>query len=191
MFEFTFKITYKLNVQNIKSNSFTRRFANLLEFDDNDDERKKYNYVTFLKKKHLNKNIRNVVNLVVALLNEIQKTIVHLVVIIYDFNEKSSFEKKKIDGIFFTNVLEKNDEQKAIEKSIIDIFDIQLEKSIIDTLDAQSNIITIIRAIYRDDVILQRVMKAKKEKKRQMSINITRIEFKLELENCEIKNNLL
>ena len=29
-----------------------------------------------------------------------------------------------------------------------------------------------------------------KKRKRQMSINITRIEFKLELENCEIKNNL-
>ena len=48
-----------------------------------------------------------------------------------------------------------------------------------------------IRAIYRDDVILQRVMKAKKKRRRQMSINITRIEFKFELENYEIKNNLL
>ena len=203
LFEFNFKITYKSNVQSIKSNNLTCRFANLLEFDDNDDERKKYNYVTLLKKKHLNKRVRNVVNLVVALLNETQKTIVHLVVMIYNLNEKSLFEKKKIDEIFFTNVLEKDDEQRTIEKSIIDIFnvqfekliidilDVQFEKLIIDILDAQSNIMTMIRAIYRDDVILQRVMKAKKEKERQMSIDITRIEFKFEFENCEIKNNLL
>ena len=191
LFEFNFKITYKSNVQNTKSNNLTRRFANFLEFDDNDDERKKYNYVTLLKKTHLNKRIHNVVNLVVALLNETQKTIVYLVAIIYDFNEKSSFEKKKINEKSFTNVLEKNDEQKTIEKLIIDILNVQLEKSIIDIFDVQSNIMTMIRAIYRDDVILQRVMKAKKKRKRQTSINITRIEFKFELENCEIKNNLL
>ena len=99
MFEFNFKITYKSNVQDTKSNNFTRRFANLLELDDNDDERKKYNYVTLLKKEHLNKKIRNVVNLVVALLNEIQKTIDHLVAMIYDLNEKSSFEKKMTKNV--------------------------------------------------------------------------------------------
>ena len=79
--------------------------------------------------------------------------------------------KKKIDEKFFTNVLEKNDEQKTIEKSIIDIFDVQLEKLIINILDAQSNIMTMIQAIYRDDIILQRVMKAKKKRKRTTNVN--------------------
>ena len=100
LFEFNFKITYKSNVQSTKSNNLIRRFANLFEFDDNDDERKKYNYVTFLKEKHLNKKIRNVVNLVVAFLNEIQKTIDHFVAIIYDFKKKKFFEKKKLINFF-------------------------------------------------------------------------------------------
>ena len=50
LFEFNFKITYKSSVQNTKSNNLTRRFANFLESNDNDDERKKYNYVTCLKR---------------------------------------------------------------------------------------------------------------------------------------------
>ena len=178
LFEFNFKITYKSNVQDIKSNSFTRRFANLSKFDDNDDERKKYNYVKLLKKKHLNKEVRNVVTLVVALLNENRETIVRFVVMLYDLSEKNSLEKQKNDEIFFTNNLEKNNEREIDETLLFDIF------------NDQSNIMKLIRTIYFDDIILQRVMKIKRESKRQMSMNITRIELKLKFKECEIKDDL-
>ena len=149
MFEFNFKITYKSNVQDIKSNNFTRRFANLSKLDDNDDERKKYNYVKLLKKKNLNKEVRNVVTLIVALLNESRKIIVRLVVMLYDLSEKDSFEKQKNNEFFFTNDLEKNNEREINETLLF------------DTFDDQSNIMKLIRAIYFDDIILSKTHKDK------------------------------
>ena len=97
---------------------------------------------------------------------------------LYDLSEEDSLEKQKNDEKSSTNDLEKNNEREIDEELLL------------DTFNDQSNIMKLIRAIYLDDIILQRVMKIKRESKRQMSMNITRIELKLKLEECEIKDDL-
>ena len=174
--KFNFKIVYKSRTQETKSNNLTRRSKNLSK--NNDDARKKHNFMRLLKNEHLKKDVRIAINLVVTLLNESRKRVVRLVVMLYDLSEKKSFAKREVNDESFANTFQRDEEREVDEKSIL------------DSLDNQLNIMTRIRAIYLDDVVLQRIVKIKRESKRRISMNITRIELKLELIDCKIKNNL-
>ena len=74
MFEFNFLIIFRSNKQNIKANSFTRKIENL--FMNKKNERKIHNRKQLLKNKHLNKDIRKIVELTSMLLNELTKDVI-------------------------------------------------------------------------------------------------------------------
>ena len=74
MFEFNFLIFFRLNKQNIKTNNLTQRIENL--FANEKNEHKIHNRKQLLKNKHLNKNIRKIVELILILLNECEKNVV-------------------------------------------------------------------------------------------------------------------
>ena len=125
--KFNFKIFYKSNVQNIKSNNFTRRSKNLSTLKNNDNFKKKHNFVKILKKEHLNKKIKNAVNLIVVFFDENFQNIVWLIVMIYDLSEENSSAKKKIVDEFNANVLVKKEKRKIVEKSFFDFFDVRFD----------------------------------------------------------------
>ena len=94
---------------------------------------------------------------------------------IYDLSEKNSFTKKEVNDESHANIFEKEEKRKINEKSFFDFFDIM----------------TLIKATYFEDIILQRIMKVKRESKRQISMNITRTNLRLELNDYNIKNDFL
>ena len=78
---------------------------------------------------------------------------------------------------------EKSDEKSSVES----IFE---NESTVDSLTTQLDIIELIRTTYFNDIILQKIMKSKREKLRRISSNIIKIEVRFELDDCEIKNEL-
>ena len=64
------------------------------------------------------------------------------------------------------------------------------EELLADPPAAQPDIMELIRAAYPDDIILQRVMEAKRLGRRRIPIDITRTGLKIELGDCEIRNDL-
>ena len=66
----------------------------------------------------------------------------------------------------------------------------QKKKSTIDSFMFQFDIIEQIKTTYSNDIILQKIMKNKRNNLKRISTNIIKIEIRLKLENCEIKNEL-
>ena len=97
----------------------------------------------------------------------------------YDLNEKKSTVEKSIEKLTIDDAENEKNEQKINEKLFVD-----------DDFNAQSNIMKLIKTIYFDDVILQRLMKIKRLSRKRVFLNITKIEMKLKLVRCEIRNNL-
>ena len=198
LFEFNFQIIYRSSVQNIKLDNLTRRSQNLSTNDN--DSRKQYQHQTLLKAKHLNKSVRVVIVVVSKFINEIEKSSINLIAMIYDLSEK----KLEIDEtmiVTFANIVENSIDIASKDTIIVDfIFDNEFannalvhESSTINAFEvdaSQMNLMNRIKQIYLDDVILQRIMKAKRENLRRISINIIKKEVKLELDDYEIKNDL-
>ena len=88
-------------------------------------------------------------------------------------NEKSN-EKSSAKRVF--------EKKSTIEKS--------KEKSTIDSFMFQFDIIKQIKTTYSNDIILQKIMKNKRNDLKRISTNIIKIEIRLKLKNCEIKNEL-
>ena len=178
LIEFNFKITYRSKVQYIKSNNLIRRFQDLLEKQH--DERQQFNHRILFKFHYFEQKVRNVINLASLLMNESQEEIIILTIILYELNEER----------FFAN--EKSNE----ESSAKDVFEKKLkvektkEKSTIDSFMFQFDIVKLIKTIYSNDIILQRIMKNKRNELRRISINIIKIEIRLKLNDCEIKDDL-
>ena len=173
MSKFNFRIIYRFEIQDIKSNNLTRRFENLLENIKN--ERTQFNHQTLLKIKNLDSSIKKVIEKTLDLMNEREKSVTKIIIIIYDLIEEEVFaNEKSIEKLFASN-LETSINEKSIEKLFVEKF--------ID----QSNIIQQILKIYSQDDVFQRVMKAKRSNQRKISIDLVRKELKLELNDCEIK----
>ena len=99
---------------------------------------------------------------------------------LYELSEKKLFANEKSDEESFAkDILEK---KSKIEKSE--------EKSTIDSLMSQFDIVKLIRTIYSNDIILQKIMKSKRNELRRISINIIKIEVRLKLNDCEIRDDL-
>ena len=96
----------------------------------------------------------------------------------YDLSEKKSIVEKSIEKLTVNDVENEKNEQKINEELLVD-----------DDFNAQSNIMKLIKTIYFDDVIFQRLMKVKRLNKKRVFLNITKIEMKLKLVRCEIRNN--
>ena len=97
---------------------------------------------------------------------------------LYHLNEENSSAKKKVIDEFEANVLEKKRKREIVEKSLSDIFDVKFD------------IMTLIRTEYSKNIIFQRIIKVKRENKRQILVDIIKTDFKLKLDNCNIKNDL-
>ena len=78
---------------------------------------------------------------------------------------------------------EKSNEESFV-KSILE------NESTIDSFTTQLDIVKLIKTTYFDDIILQRIIKSKRERLRRISSNIIKIEIRLELNDCEIKDEL-
>ncbi len=83
--EFNFKISYRPGRQGTKPDSLTRRVGDLPESDE--DDRRQYQYQLMLKPKHLDKGIRNAIDLAPMLLDEKETTVPELASMIYDLCE--------------------------------------------------------------------------------------------------------
>ena len=79
--KFNFKIIYRFEIQNIKSNNLIRRTNDLLANDF--DERKQFNNQIILKLKNLNVEIRNAIVLNDEL-HQLKNVIIKLTIITYD-----------------------------------------------------------------------------------------------------------
>ena len=79
-FEFNFQITYRLKIQNTKSDNLIRRFQKF--FVDNFDEKKQFNNQVIFKSKNLNLEMRNAIKLVEQIY-QLKSETTKLVIIIY------------------------------------------------------------------------------------------------------------
>ena len=121
LFEFNFKIIYKSNVQSIKLNSLTQRFQNFSKNITN--ERHRFNHQTILKKNHLKFEIRKIIEIVFKLMNDNQKKVIELIVILYELSEKKFYANEKlIEKSFAKSNFENSIKKKLIEKLFIDNF---------------------------------------------------------------------
>ena len=178
LIEFNFKIAYRSGIQDIKFDSLTRRSQNLPE--RHDDERHQYNHRTLLKTHHLKSGVRKAIAVTSALMNENKKTIISLVAMMYELSEKKLYaNEKSIKESSASKFLEVD---SSSEKS--------LEKSLDDQLIAQPDIMQRIETAYSSDVTLQRIMKIKRNNLRRVLSNIIKKDVRLELDDCEIKNEL-
>ena len=113
-------------------------------------------------------------------MNENQENVITLATMLYELSEKKLFANEKSDEKSSAKrVLEK---RSAVEKSE--------KESTIDSFTFQFDIVKQIRTTYLDDIILQRIMKSKRSDLRRISTDIIKIEVRLKLEDCEIKNEL-
>ena len=112
-------------------------------------------------------------------MNEREKTIASLIVMLYDLSEKKfDTDEKSIIESFAERHFEKNSiKEKSIENFFIDI------------LIAQSNIMTQIIAVYFYDVNFQRVIEVKRLEFRRIFVDIIKTKIRLKLDDCEIRNN--
>ena len=178
LIEFNFKIAYRSKIQDIKSNNLTRRSQNL--FEKQHDERQQFNHRILLKSHYFEKKIRNAISLASLLMNESQKKITILATMLYELSEKKLFANEKSnEESSAKNVLEEKSRTEKSEK-----------ESAIDSFMSQFDIVKLIRTAYSDDIILQRIIKSKRNELRRISINIIKIEVRLKLNDCEIKDDL-
>ena len=111
-------------------------------------------------------------------------------------NKKKFVDKKFNEKLSTKKTQNENNEQKINKKLFVDEIQNKIDerkinkKSFVDKFNVQSKIIKLIKAIYSNNIILQRLMKAKKLKKRRVSINITKTKIKLKLKRCEIRDDL-
>ena len=167
--KFNFKIVYRLEVQDIKFDNLIRKSQDLSNSQQN--ERQQFNHRVLLKSHYLDEEVRNAINLASLLMNEGQKKIIILTVMLYELSEERLFAN------------EKSDEESSV-KSILE------NESTADSITAQLDIVELIRTTYFDDIILQRIMKSKRERLRRISSDIIKIEVRFELDDCEIKDEL-
>ena len=176
MIEFNFKIAYRFEIQNIKLDSLTRRSQDFSK--KHDDERHQYNHRTLLKAHHLKSKVKKIIVVAFALMNENKETIISLVAMMYELSEKKLYaSEKSVEKSFASEFFEVN---LSSEKS--------LEKSLDDQLITQSDIMQRIEIVYSSDVTLQRIMKIKRNDLRRVFSNIIKKDVRLELGDCEIRN---
>ena len=178
LIEFNFKIAYRSEVQDIKSNSLTRRSQDLLERQH--DERQQFNHRILLKSHYLEEGVRNAISLASLLMDESQEEITILATMLYELSEEKLFAGEKSDEESFAEDV--FGEESRAEKSE--------EESAVDSFMSQFDIVELIRTAYSDDIILQRIMKSKRNGLRRISIDIIKIEVRLELDDCEIRDDL-
>ena len=120
-----------------------------------------------------------------------------MIALIYDLNKKKFVDKESIEESSTKKTQNKSDKQKVNEKLLVNETQNKIderkvnEKSFVNKSNVQSKIIKLIKATYLKNVILQKFIKAKKLRKRRVSINITKIEIKLKLKRYKIRDNLL
>ena len=175
--KFNFKIAYKFDVQRTKFDNLTRKFQNFLE--NNENEKQQYNHRILFKTHYLKLEIRKTIEMTSTFMNEREKTIASLIVMLYELNEKKfeTDEKSTIESFakkHFENDLIK---KKSIKKFFIDIFIVQ------------SDIMTRIIVVYFNDDNFQRVIEIKRQNFRRIFANIIKIEIRLKLNDCEIRKN--
>ena len=177
MSKFNFQIIYRFDIQNIKFDNLTHRFENLFENTSND--RIKYHFQTLFKRKNLNQEIRNVINLISNSMNERHMNVAKLTFMIYELIEE--------------NVL---DVEKSIEKSTTNVFEINsineksLKKSNIEQFINLIIIMKRIKTTYFENEIFQQFMNFKRTSKRKIFFVFYKKNIKLKLNHCKIQNNL-
>ena len=104
MIEFNFKIVYRLNKQDVKSNNLTQRSRNLLK--DCENSRHEYNHQMLLKKHYLNTKVKKAIEIALKLMNKKRKKIATLTVIIYELSEEKLYAKKELNNNTLTEKLQ-------------------------------------------------------------------------------------
>ena len=115
LIEFNFKIAYKSNTQNTKSNNLTRRLENLSKNREN--EKHKYNHKVLLKKQCLNAKMRKTVKMTSKLMNENEKTVTTLTIMLYELNAKNEKFKSNSDDVTSNEKTMSTNEKKKILKT--------------------------------------------------------------------------
>ena len=123
--------------------------------------------------------MRKVIEMTLDLMNEREKNVTRITIMMYDLIEKNVLANEKSIEKSFASNFEASINEKSIEKLFV--------KKLID----QSNIIQQILKTYSLDDVFQRVMKVKRFDYQKILIDLIRKKLKLKLKNCEIKENLL
>lgn len=192
--EFNFLITFRPGKQNTKADSLTRRTGDLPV--DKEDERKVHNRKRLLKDEHLDKGIRKAVELAPMLLDESTEDVTWLAALIYDLSEEEPVGEELIEESPAGDIQSGNDGQGVNEELPVGetlgegVGQGVNEELSADEPDAQPEIMELIRGAYPEDVILQRLMEAKRLGRRRVPVDITRAGVKLELGRCEIRDGL-
>ena len=116
--KFNFRIIYRLEIQNIKSNNLTRRFENFLKNIKN--ERIQFNHQTLLKIKNFDSSIKKVIKMTLDLMNEREKSVIQIIIMMYNLIEKKVFANEKSIEKSFANNFETSINEKSIEKLSIE-----------------------------------------------------------------------
>ena len=174
--EFNFKIAYRPGKQSTKPDSLTRRSADLPA--DATDARKEFNYTRLLKEEHLDKGVRNAVGLAAMLMDEEVETVTWLAALLYDLGEEEPAGEVPIEETSAGDTQEEQGEPDTRHGPLA------------PSVDAQADVMQLIRAAYFNDDILQGLMDAKRQGRRRTPVAATRAGVKLELGSCEIKDDL-
>ena len=180
--EFNFLITFRPGKQNTKPDSLTRRTGDLPEGIY--DERKLHNHRRLLKEEHLDKGVRNAVALAPMLLDESTENVTWLAALMYDISEEEQVGEESVG--LAAGETEEGEEGQELDGRLP-----AEEDMLVDDPVAQPELMGLIRAAYPNDIILQRIMEAKRLGKRRVPVEVTRAGVKLELGRCEIQDGLL
>ena len=123
--------------------------------------------------------MRKVIEMTLDLINENEKNVIKITIMMYDLIEENVFANEKSIEKSFASNFETSINEKSIEKLFVEKF--------ID----QSNIIQQILKTYFLNNVFQRVIKVKRFNQKKISIDLIRKELKLKLNNCELKKNSL
>ena len=144
-----------------------------------------------LKVKHLDKGVRVAIVVVSKLMNEVEESSMDLTSMIYDLSEEGP------DGIVTAALadivegpIDVASEDTVIVDSTIESANDALAINAPENEAPQIELMDRIRQVYLNDVILQRIMEAKREDLKRIPMNIIKEGVRLELEDCEIREDL-
>ena len=142
----------------------------------------------------MNKSVRVAIITISKLINKAKKSLVNLATILYNLSKKN-LEKIEIATIVLADVLDAKKqtfEILVVANSIVDDFISKnlFQKNVSKINIYSKNLIELIRQIYHDNEIFQRIIKIKKTNLKYISTNLIKKNVKLKLKNCEISDEL-
>ena len=178
--KFNFRISYRLEAQEVKSNNLIKRSQDLSK--SNADIRRQFQQQTVLKKAHLELEMIKAIKLALMLIDDISKLIFRLAHMIHYMIENDEIHKlakndinfEKIVALIVANQEAQHQHQEQVDETLTSK---QLARNI--------------KIVYVNDDDLKSIMNAKVIDARKLSRELIKKNYQLQLIDCELRDDML